>query len=138
MVIVDASVWIDYLSQKSNPETDWLDWAIGREQIGLTSLSFCEILQGVRHDGQFRRFRADLLRFPVFEDWNLQLATASAQNFRRLRLRGITVRGTIDCLVATFCIELDHRLLHKDRDFDAFERHLGLQVIHPPAAPRPQ
>lgn len=132
MVIVDASVWIDYLFDSNNPQTDWLDWAIGREEIGLTSLSVCEILQGVRFDRQFRELRADLLRFPVFESWSAQLAAASAQNYRSLRNRGITIRSTIDCLIATFCIQQNHSLLHSDRDFDAFETHLRLDVIHPP------
>ena len=132
MVIVDASVWIDYLFDRNNPQTDWLDWAIGREEIGLTSLSVCEILQGVRFDRQFRELRADLLRFPVFESWSAQLAAASAQNYRSLRNRGITIRSTIDCLIATFCIQQNHSLLHRDRDFDAFETHLRLEVIHPP------
>ncbi len=122
MVIVDASVWIDYLYDKVNPETEWLESAIGRVRIGLASLSLCEILQGVRYDRKFRGFREDLLRFPIFETWSAQLAIASAQNFRILRDRGVTVRGAIDCLLATFCIEFGHSLLHRDRDFDAFEQ----------------
>lgn len=122
MVIVDASVWIDYLYDKVNPETEWLDSAIGRVRIGLASLSLCEILQGVRYDRKFRGFREDLLRFPIFETWSAQLAIASAQNFRILRDRGVTARGAIDCLLATFCIEFGHSLLHRDRDFDAFEQ----------------
>lgn len=135
MVLVDASVWIDFLYDRTNPQTEWLFRELGREQIGLTSLTLCEVLQGVRHDRRFRKFRADLLEFPVFEFWSTSLAIVSAQNFRRLRDHGITVRSTIDCLVATFCIEHGHSLLHRDRDFDAFERFLKLDVIHPEMSP---
>jgi len=75
----------------------------------------------------------DLLKFPVYEASSTRIAVSAARNFQTLRGRGITVRKTIDCLVATFCIENNHQLLHRDRDFDAFEKHLGLRVLHPPA-----
>jgi len=133
MVIVDSSVWIDYLFGIVNPQTDWLDAAVGKREIGLTSLILCEVLQGVRSQGQFRRFQRDLSQFPVFEILDAQLAIASARNYRVLRHRGITVRKTIDCIIATFCIESDHQLLHNDRDYDAFEARLGLRVLHPPS-----
>lgn len=133
MVIVDSSVWIDYLFGTVNPQTDWLDAAVGKQEIGLTSLILCEVLQGVRGRAQFRRFQRDLLQFPVFERFDAQLAIASARNYRVLRDRGITVRKTIDCIIATFCIEWNHQLLHNDRDYDAFEARLGLRVLHPPS-----
>lgn len=133
MVIVDSSVWIDALWGTANPQSLWLQEAIGREQIGLTSLIVCEVLQGVRNHNQFRGFQHDLLQLPIFESIGTQLAIASAQNYRTLRNRGITVRKTVDCIIATFCIEQRYQLLHRDRDFDAFEVHLGLRVLHPPA-----
>jgi predicted nucleic acid-binding protein len=135
MVIVDSSVWIDALWGTANPQSIWLNAAIGREQIGLTSLIVCEVLQGVRNENQFRGFQHDLLQLPVFEAISTQLAIASAQNYRTLRNRGITVRKAVDCVIATFCIEQSYQLLHRDRDFDAFEDHLGLRVLHPPAIP---
>ncbi len=135
MVIVDSSVWIDYLLDRVNRQTDWLDAAVGRQEIGLTSLILCEILQGVRSRAQFRGFQRELLRFPVFDACGTQLAISAARNYRALRDRGITVRRTIDCFIATFCIESDHQLLHNDRDFDVFETHLGLRVLHPPYHP---
>jgi predicted nucleic acid-binding protein len=131
MVIVDSSVWIDYLIGVVNLHTDWLDAAAGRLEMGLTSLNLCEILQGVRSEAQCRQFQRDLLEFPIFETSTIQLAIASARNYRILRSRGITVRKTIDCIIATFCIESGYELLHNDRDFDAFETHLGLAVRHP-------
>jgi predicted nucleic acid-binding protein len=135
MVIVDSSVWIDALRGTINPETVWLRDAVGKRQIALMTLILCEVLQGVHNKAQFRGFQKDMLLLPIFETLSAPLAVESAQNYRRLRDRGITVRKTVDCLIATFCIEQGHRLLHRDRDFDVFETHLGLQVLHPPAIP---
>jgi predicted nucleic acid-binding protein len=131
MVIVDTSVWIDYFNGASTPQTIWLDDAIRHQQIGLTSLGLCELLQGVRSQAQCADFLRDMLLFAVFEIGSTALAIASAENYRSLRRRGITIRSTIDCLIATFCMQHGHTLLHKDHDFDAFERHLGLAVLHP-------
>lgn len=131
MVIVDSSVWIDYLSGLVNRRTDWLDAAIGKQEIGLTSLILCEVLQGIRSQAQFRQIQHGLLQFPVFEIATRQLAITSARNYRALRAQGITVRKTIDCMIATFCIESSHELLHNDRDYDGFEVRLGLRVLHP-------
>jgi hypothetical protein len=132
MVIVDSSVWIDYLNDKLNSHTTWLESAIGQREIGLTSLILCEVLQGIRHDRRFRETREQLLTLPVFEGLRTDLAVASAQNFRFLQRRGITVRKSIDCVIATFCIATGHELLHHDSDFEPFEKHLGLRVVHPP------
>lgn len=88
-------------------------------------------MQGIRSDALFRQIRQDLDRLTIFETGGREIALLAAQNYRFLRRRGITVRKTIDCLIATVCIEASHELLHRDRDFDAFESHLGLQVVHP-------
>lgn len=133
MVIVDSSVWIDALRGISNRHSMWLNAALGKEQIGITSLILCEVLQGIRTEAQFRKSREKLLELPVFEVLTAQLAIASARNFRTLRDRGITVRKSIDCMIATFCISEGYRLLHHDRDFDPFETHLSLRVLHPPS-----
>ena len=76
-----------------------------------------------------------LSRFPVFETGGVELAVMSAENYQGLRKRGMTIRSTIDCLIATFCIREGYSLLHNDRNFDHFEQHLGLKVIHPPGVP---
>ncbi len=131
MVIIDTTVWIDYLGGITNPETLWLDSQVSRQRLGLTDIILCEVLQGIRDDAAFRRVQRRLLSFEVFETGGVELAVASAQNYRILRTRGHTVRKTIDCLIATFCIETGHSLLHRDRDFDAFEKHLRLRVVHP-------
>jgi predicted nucleic acid-binding protein len=130
MVIVDTTVWIDYLGAVTNPETQWLDSVVGQQPIGLTDIILCEVLQGIRNDLAFAQVRRDLLKFDVFNSGGTALAIASAENYRYLCSKGITVRKTIDCLIATFCQNEGHTLLHRDRDFDAFEKHLGLQVIH--------
>jgi predicted nucleic acid-binding protein len=135
MVIVDSSVWIDMLRGVTNLQTRWLHEALRHEEIGLTSLILCEVLQGVRDPRQFQAFEKDLSIFPVFEMVSHKLAVAAAQNYRALRSEGITVRKTIDCLIATFCIENGFSLLHNDRDFKAFEHHLGLVTIDPQALP---
>ena len=131
MVIVDTTVWIEYLGGFDNQETLWLDRELPYQRLALTDLIFCEVLQGVKSDAEFDRVRNELLEFEIFDTGGLSLALASARNFRTLRARGHTVRKTVDCFIATYCLEHDHSLLHRDRDFDAFEKYLGLQVIHP-------
>ena len=131
MVIIDTSVWVDYLRDVRTPECEWLDVEMGRQRLGLTDLILCEVLQGVRLERQFASIRAQLLRFEVFSTGGRDLAIQAAQNFRRLRTQGHTARRTIDCLIATFCLVNDHTLLHTDRDYDPFEQSLGLRVLHP-------
>ena len=129
MVIVDTTVWIDYLRGSDNPETRWLDRELQQQPLGLTDLILCEVLQGT-NDPAFAQVRADLLKFQVFQTGGNDLAIAAARNYRTLRRSGCRVRATIDCLIATFCLENHHHLLHRDRDFDAFEKKLGLRIVH--------
>lgn len=131
MVIVDTTVWIEYLRGNDTPETTWLDRELSRQPFGLTDLILAEVLQGIQDEASFANTRDELLNFYIFETGGTDLAIASALNYRKLRTRGYTVRKTIDCLIATFCIEASHELLHRDRDFDAFEKALGLRVVHP-------
>ena len=131
MTIVDTTVWIDYLGGTVNQHTDWLDQELNQQRLGLTDLILCEVLQGIRGDSTFKRVRRDLSRFEVFDTGGEALPVASVQNYRFLRSHGHTVRKTIDCLIATFCLTEQHSLLHRDRDFDPFERYLGLHVLHP-------
>lgn len=131
MIIVDTTVWIDYLGGVVNAHTAWLDLELGRQRLGLTDLILCEVLQGIRPDAAFVRVRRELSKLELFSTGGERLAVESARNYRFLRARGHTIRKTIDCLIATFCLVEGHSLLHRDRDFDAFERHLGLPVILP-------
>ena len=130
MVIVDSSVWIEYLRGQTHPETVWLDRELQQQRLGLTDLILCEVLQGTS-EADFSRVKTALLKFHVFSHCNIDLAITAAANYRQLRRNGHTIRATLDCLIATFCLENSHSLLHRDRDFDAFEAVLGLKVIHP-------
>ena len=131
MVIVDTTVWVDYLKGSSTLEVEWLDRETSRQRLGLLDLMACEVLQGLSTDEEAVRVLRHLRRFEIFQTGGIELAVAAARNYRHLRARGRTVRKTIDCLIATFCIEQNHALLHNDRDFDAFEELLGLQVVNP-------
>lgn len=131
MVIVDTTVWIDYFQGVKNPETDWLDGELDRQRLGLTDVILCEVLQGVRDDVVAKEVERKLLELEVFDTGGVDLAREAARNYRALRSRGHTVRKTIDCLIATFCLREQHSLLHRDRDFDPFEEFLELSVIHP-------
>ena len=100
------------------------------QPLGLTDQILCEILQGIRNNTDFERTRERLSGFMLFDTGGETLAVASAQNYRFLRARGYTIGRTNDCAIATFCIRKGHSLLHSDRDFDPFEKHLGLHVMH--------
>lgn len=131
MVIVDTTVWVDYFQGAQNPETDWLNTELDRQRLGLTDIILCEVLQGVRDDLVAKEVEGKLLKLEVFETGSVALAREAARNYRTLRGRGHTVRKTIDCLIATFCLREQHSLLHRDRDFDPFEKLLELSVVHP-------
>ena len=108
-----------------------MDSSLGREQIFLGDLILAEVLQGFRSDKEFDTAHQALTKFPVLEMVNQSLAVQSALNYRTLRKKGITIRKTIDCLIATFCIENNLTLLHADRDFIPFATHLKLMVWQP-------
>jgi predicted nucleic acid-binding protein len=131
VVIVDTTVWVDYFQGVENPETDWLNTELDRQRLGLTDIILCEVLQGVRDDVVAKEVERKLLTLEVLDAGGVELAREAARNYRALRSRGHTVRKTIDCLIATFCLLGQHSLLHHDRDFDPFEKFLELSVIHP-------
>ena len=130
MVLIDTSVWIDFLNGVRTPETDWLDQQLPRQRLGVLDLVLCEVLQGVRSETEAGTVLKELKRLEVFATGGLDLAVAAARNYRLLRRRGRTVRKTLDCLIATFCLIHGHALLHCDRDFDPFEKELDLRVVH--------
>ena len=131
MLLVDTSVWVDYFNGVKNPQTDHLDENMDRTPILVGDLILAEVLQGLRSDSDFEKVRRILGKFAQVNMVDTALAVQSARNFRLLRQKGITVRKTIDSLIAAYCIENDHQLLHNDSDFDGYEKHLGLQVVHP-------
>jgi predicted nucleic acid-binding protein len=131
MIIVDSSVWIDYYEGRENAHTLWLENESRSKRVGLTDRTFCEVLQGTRRDADFASRLLELSKFDIHDTGGEVLAILSARNYRQLREVGVTIRTAVDCLIATFCISQGHTLLHRDRDFDAFEKHFGLRVIHP-------
>jgi predicted nucleic acid-binding protein len=131
VVIVDTTVWVDYLRGVTNPETDWVHGELDRQRLGLTDVILCEVLQGVRDERTANDVERQLLKLEVLDMCGVDLAREAARNYRTLRGRGHTVRKTIDCLIATFCIREQHSLLHRDRHFDPFEEFFELSVIHP-------
>ena len=131
MLIVDSTVWVDYFNGVKNQQTDYLYQIADKTPILIGDLILAEVLQGFRNDTDFETARRILGKFLQVEMVNPGLAVQSARNYRPLRRKGITVRKTIDSLIATYCIENEHDLLHNDSDFDGYEKHLGLSVIHP-------
>ena len=131
MVIVDTTVWIDYLRGHQTPETEYFDRELSRHRFGLTDIILCETLQAIQDEKSFAQVLRQLSKFEIFDSGGQDVAIATARNFRELRQRGHTVRKTIDCWIATFCLVHRHSLLHRDRDFDPFEHFLGLVVVHP-------
>lgn len=131
MLVVDSTVWIDYFNGVKNPQTDYLHTILDQRPILVGDLILAEVLQGFRHDPDFETTRRTLGKFTQVHMVSPVLAIQSARNYRALRKKGVTVRKTIDSLIATYCIENDHELLHNDSDFDGYEKHLGLRVVHP-------
>lgn len=129
MIVVDTTVWIDFFNGAGTPEDRRLQQLItaGRS-LALTDLIFCEILQGIREDAAFEQTRGLLLLYPILRIERLATFEHAAQIYRTCRRRGLTVRKTIDCLIAALCIEEDVELFHKDSDFDAITRVAPLRV----------
>lgn len=126
MILVDSSVWIDYFRSADTPQTALLDSLLGQLPLAVGDLIVTEVLQGVRDERQFRLVQDMLGSLHHIDIVGHQVAIRAAENYRYLRSLGITVRKTIDTLIATRCIEDDLTLLHADRDFQPYERHLGL------------
>jgi hypothetical protein len=131
MVIVDTSALIDHLRGLETAHTAWLEGPGSARRLALTDLILSEVLQGYGDEARFEATRVRLASFYVFATGGVPLALAAARNYRALRARGRTVRGTVDNWIATFCLMNGHQLLHNDRDFDHYENVLGLRVIHP-------
>ena len=129
MVVADSSVWIDFFNAQANPARDTLRHLLheGDTRVVVPDLVLFEVLRGFRDEREQRQARTLMLSLDVEPVSNVNLCLQAAQHYRDLRKVGITVRSGIDVLVATFCIENDYLLLHRDRDFHAFEQRLGLR-----------
>ena len=128
MIVADTSVWIDYFRGIDAPHTNALDDELQINRIITGDLIITEFLQGFRNEKDYSEAKniMDALEYRDFV--GREIALKAVQNFRNLRTRGITVRKTIDVIIATFCIENNFPLIHNDRDFDPMEQHLGLNV----------
>jgi predicted nucleic acid-binding protein len=126
MIVVDSSVWIDYFSGANTPQTEKLENTLGAKPVAIGDLILIEVLQGFRHDKDYKVARKLFEDVAIFEMLGTQMAIKSADNFRALRKKGITVRKTADVIIATFCIEQKLPLLFSDKDFSPFVKHLGL------------
>ena len=129
MILVDSSVWIDFFRNKPTLQAEWLDRNLGTEGLVVGDLILTEVLQGFKDDKGFNEAKRLLGHLAQVNIGGMDLAIEAARNYRRLRSLGLTVRGTVDVLIATRCITDGLRLLHSDRDFDAFAKHLGLRVV---------
>ena len=128
-MLVDSSVWIDFFNGKRTPESDLLESALGNVEIIIGDLIYMEVLQGFKIQKDFNTARRllDLLEFQNLGGKDTVLLATDL--FRTLRSKGITVRKTVDTLIAAFCIQAKIPLLHRDRDFDPFEKHCGLTAV---------
>ena len=127
MILVDSSVWIDYFRGSATPQANRLDALLGAEPLAIGDVVLAEVLQGFTSDRDFNNALRLLMTVSVIDIGGRDIAVQAARNFRALRARGVTVRKTIDTLIATRCIESGFLLLYSDRDFDPFVEHLGLQ-----------
>ncbi len=129
MIVVDSSVWIDFLNGRHAPHVRRLRSVLGSDEIVVGDLMLCEVLQGLDSEREARDVEALLRRFEIVPMTGDTIAVAAARNFRSLRRRGVTVRKTIDLLIGTWCIENRAPLLHNDSDFRPMARHLGLVEV---------
>ena len=129
MIVVDSTVWIDFLNGHNLPHVQRLRALLGEREIVIGDLMLCEVLSGLGNEREAAQVEALLRRFEVAPMGGETIAVMAARNFRRLRARGVTIRKTIDLLIGTWCIENRQPLLHNDRDFRPMARHLGLVEV---------
>lgn len=129
MILVDSSVWIDYFRGVATPQSDRLDELLGRELLATGDIVLTEVLQGFSRDRDFNQAHRLLTSLTVVPIGGEDIAVQAARNFRTLRAQGVTVRKTIDILIATRCIQDGYALLYSDRDFDPFVEYLGLESV---------
>lgn len=129
MILVDSSVWVDYLRGAATPQADKLDSLLGVVPLAIGDLILAEVLQGCSTDREFNQVMRTLGTLELITLGGLDVAVQAAKNFRKLRALGFTVRKTIDTVIATRCIMDGLELLHCDRDFDPFAEHLGLRCV---------
>ena len=129
MILVDSSVWIDFFNGVPTRQVETLKSLFERQSVLVGDLVLSEVLQGFRRDEVYAVARDLMLRFPILELGGKANALSAAERYRHLRRVGVTVRSTIDALIASKCIDLGYQLLADDRDFEPFARHFGLKQV---------
>jgi predicted nucleic acid-binding protein len=129
VIVVDSSVWIDYFNGAGTSATEKLHALLGVEPLAVGDLILTEVLQGFRNEKDYKAAKKLMTPLTVFDMLGQRNAIKCADNFRALRIRGITVRRTVDVIIATYCVERDLPLLFQDRDFLPFVQHLGLRSV---------
>lgn len=130
MILVDTSVWVDFLRGEDSPQRRMLHRLIeDEEDLSITEMIFTEILQGIKNDREFQAIKDYLLDFPLYRPNGIETCLHAAWIYRNCRKKGKTVRRTVDCIIAAICIEHDLVLFHKDSDFDRIEACTELRVI---------
>ena len=129
MIFVDSTVIIDYLNGIDNWQVEKLDSILGKEVVVIGDFILTEVLQGFKSDSDYQKAKLILNEFPILNILGEEIAIKSADNFHFLRKNGITIRKTIDVIIATFCIENNLELLHNDKDFEPFTSYLKLKTI---------
>ncbi len=129
MILVDSSVWIDYFLGRDTPQVKILDESLGVRNVGIGDLILTEVLQGFRNDKDFRIAQSIMDELNFFDMLGKRMAIKSAENYRKLRKNGCTIRKTADVIIATYCIEHNLPLLFSDKDFIPFVQHLKLVEV---------
>lgn len=128
MIMVDTTVWIDFFAARSTAQVITLETLIkGREDICICGIILTEVLQGIRKETEFRKTR-DLFNSLILLPMTYSTFVRSAEIYRDLRKRGITIRKSVDCMIASVALENDIPLLHNDKDFHPIEKHCGLKT----------
>jgi predicted nucleic acid-binding protein len=134
VIVVDTTVWIDFLEARGTAFDRHLTELLERDApLALVDLVFCEVLQGIRDDDTYERTRRGLLAHPILRPRGLETFEMAANLFRAARRRGLTVRRSVDCLIAATCLEAGAEIYHNDRDFDALARVSDLRIYGAPA-----
>jgi len=128
MIVVDSSVWIDYFNGEASASAERLDTLLGTEFVAVGDLILTEVLQGFRNQAHYKTAKQLMLSLTVFDMLGQEMAVKTADNYRALRAKGVTVRRTVDAIIATYCIEHELPLLFEDKDFLPFVQNLGLRT----------
>lgn len=128
-VVIDTSVWVDFLNRVDTPEATWLDRALGRRRLGLLDITLAEVLGYAPDESRAGHLQQALLKFEVFATGGAEEADVVGRYARAMRQQGVRFRRSTTCWIATYCLVNHLALLHRERDFAPFERETDLRVV---------